>query len=117
VHGARHDAHAYAASGLAATLTDIHILADLGYVGVDGIDGIDGIDITPHQETRRHRPQHRPNRIQHPTIRDPRRRRTRRRPPQNLAHTQRRRRPLPTTNPQIQKHAPRHHRPNLLHYL
>ena len=38
VHGARHDAHAYAASGLAATLTDIHTLADLGYVGVDGID-------------------------------------------------------------------------------
>ncbi len=38
VHGARHDAHAYAASGLAETLTDIHTLADLGYVGVDGID-------------------------------------------------------------------------------
>jgi len=38
VHGARHDAHAYTASGLAATLTDIHTLADLGYVGVDGID-------------------------------------------------------------------------------
>jgi hypothetical protein len=37
VHGARHDAHAYAASGLAATLTDIHTLADFGYVGFDGI--------------------------------------------------------------------------------
>jgi hypothetical protein len=32
VHGARHDAHAYTASGLAATLTDIHTLADLGGV-------------------------------------------------------------------------------------
>jgi hypothetical protein len=38
VHGARHDAHAYAASGLAELLTDIHTIADLGYVGVDGID-------------------------------------------------------------------------------
>ncbi|MPZ00273.1 MAG: hypothetical protein GEU97_20265 [Actinophytocola sp.] len=37
VHGARHDAHAYAASGLAAALTDVHTVADLGYVGVDGI--------------------------------------------------------------------------------
>ncbi len=38
VHGARHDAHAYAASGLATMLADIHTVADLGYVGVDGID-------------------------------------------------------------------------------
>jgi hypothetical protein len=38
VHGARHDAHAYPASGLAEALTDIHTLADLGYLGVDGID-------------------------------------------------------------------------------
>jgi DDE superfamily endonuclease len=37
VHGARHDAHAYAASGMADLLTDIHTVADLGYVGVDGI--------------------------------------------------------------------------------
>lgn len=36
VHGARHDAHA--ASGLAEALTNIHTLADLGYLGVDGID-------------------------------------------------------------------------------
>lgn len=41
VHGSRHDAHAYAASGLAEALADIHTVADLGYVGVDGIDGID----------------------------------------------------------------------------
>jgi hypothetical protein len=38
VHGARHDAHAYAASGLADQLRDIHSVADSGYVGVEGID-------------------------------------------------------------------------------
>jgi hypothetical protein len=38
VHGARHDAHAYSASGLAQALADLHTLADLGYLGVDGID-------------------------------------------------------------------------------
>jgi hypothetical protein len=38
VHGARHDAHAYAASGLAASISNHHTLADLGYTGVDGID-------------------------------------------------------------------------------
>ena len=38
VHGARHDAHAFAASGLAALLADMSTAADLGYVGVQGID-------------------------------------------------------------------------------
>jgi hypothetical protein len=38
LHGARHDAHAYAASGLADALANIHTIADLGYVGVEGID-------------------------------------------------------------------------------
>jgi hypothetical protein len=38
VHGARHDAHAFAASGLTAVLTDMPTAADLGYVGVHGID-------------------------------------------------------------------------------
>jgi hypothetical protein len=38
VHGARHDAHAYGASGLAEALTTVHTVADLGYVGVEGID-------------------------------------------------------------------------------
>ncbi|WP_067480986.1 transposase family protein [Nocardia amamiensis] len=38
VPGARHDAFAFAASGLASTLTDLHTIADLGYLGVDGID-------------------------------------------------------------------------------
>jgi len=40
VHGARHDAHAYAASGLADVLADHPTLADLGYVGVEGIDTV-----------------------------------------------------------------------------
>jgi hypothetical protein len=38
VPGARHDAYAYAASGLRDVMDDIHIVADLGYVGVEGID-------------------------------------------------------------------------------
>jgi hypothetical protein len=38
VHGARHDAHAFAASGLAAALADMPTAADLGYVGVKGIE-------------------------------------------------------------------------------
>ncbi|MGH3568068.1 MAG: transposase family protein [Pseudonocardia sp.] len=37
VHGARHDAHAFAASGLAAQLGQTPTAADLGYVGVEGI--------------------------------------------------------------------------------
>jgi hypothetical protein len=54
VHGARHDAYAYAASGLAEVLTDYPTLADLGYVGVDGIDTVPykrfpGIDLTTGQ--------------------------------------------------------------------
>jgi hypothetical protein len=38
VHGARHDAHAFGASGLKDPLAGLHTAADLGYVGVDGID-------------------------------------------------------------------------------
>ena len=38
VHGARHDAHAFAASGLAALLANTSTAADLGYVGVEGIE-------------------------------------------------------------------------------
>jgi hypothetical protein len=36
--GARHDAHAFAASGLTAVLADMPAAADLGYVGVEGIE-------------------------------------------------------------------------------
>jgi len=38
VPGARHDAHAFAASGLAALIAGMDTAADLGYTGVDGID-------------------------------------------------------------------------------
>ena len=39
VHGARHDAHAYEASGLKSLLENVrNKAADLGYTGVDGID-------------------------------------------------------------------------------
>jgi hypothetical protein len=38
VHGARHHAYAFGASGLKDRLAGLHTAADLGYVGVDGID-------------------------------------------------------------------------------
>jgi DDE superfamily endonuclease len=38
VHGARHDAHAFEASGLKEIMTGIPAVGDLGYVGVEGID-------------------------------------------------------------------------------
>jgi hypothetical protein len=54
VHGARHDAYAFAASGLAEVLTDYPTVADLGYVGVEGIDTVPykrffGIDLNTGQ--------------------------------------------------------------------
>ena len=54
VHGARHDAHAFATSGLAEVLTDYPTVADLGYVGVEGIDTVPykrfpGIDLNTGQ--------------------------------------------------------------------
>jgi hypothetical protein len=54
VHGARHDAHAFGASGLKALLTDLSTVADLGYLGVAGIElvpvkRLSGIDLTTTQ--------------------------------------------------------------------
>src|SRR3954471_15784261 len=54
VHGARHDAHAFAASGLAVLLAETPTVADLGYVGVEGIDivpvkRLPGDDLTKNQ--------------------------------------------------------------------
>ena len=54
MHGARHDAYAFAASGLAEVLTDYPTVADLGYVGVEGIDTVPykrfpGIDLNTGQ--------------------------------------------------------------------
>ena len=40
VHGARHDAHAFDASGLKDILAGIHAAADLGYTGAEGIEVI-----------------------------------------------------------------------------
>ena len=65
VHGARHDAHAFAASGLADVLTDHPTLADLGYVGVEGIDTVPykrfpGIDLNTGQSRVQHRRSARP---------------------------------------------------------
>jgi len=37
VHGARHDAHAFEASGLKAQLAGLPAAADRGYLGVEGI--------------------------------------------------------------------------------
>ena len=37
VHGARHDAHAFEASGLKTLLAGLPAAADLGYTGVEGI--------------------------------------------------------------------------------
>jgi hypothetical protein len=37
VHGARHDAHAFQASGLKAVLAGLPTAADLGYLGMAGI--------------------------------------------------------------------------------
>jgi DDE superfamily endonuclease len=47
VHGARRDAHAFAASGLKDLLDGHPVLADLGYLGVDGIS------IVPYRKPRR----------------------------------------------------------------
>jgi hypothetical protein len=50
VPGARHDAHAWHASGLAATLNGMHVLADLGYLGTTALTGTRkpaGADLSP----------------------------------------------------------------------
>jgi len=39
VPGARHDAHAWQASGLAGTLDGLHVAADLGYIGTGVLTG------------------------------------------------------------------------------
>lgn len=53
VPGKRHDAYAYAASGLAGTLAGIDVLADLGYVGLGvrtGIKKPPGRDLTENEK-------------------------------------------------------------------
>ena len=111
VHGARHDAHAYAASGLADILADHPTLADLGYVGVDGIDTVPykrfpGTDLNTGQSA-----------VQHRAQQGPCRRRTRHRTPQDMAHAQRRRRSLPSATGKVPEHAQSSYRPILLRCL
>ena len=108
VHGARHDAYAFAASGLAEVLTDYPTVADLGYVGVEGIDTVPykrfpGIDLNTGQ-------------VEFNTVaeQDPRRRRTCHRAPQDMANAQRRRRPLPSSAGEVPQHDQSSHRTILL---
>ena len=68
VHGARHDAYAFAASGLAEVLTDY------AHGGRSGLRRCRGHRHRPVQATPRHRPRHQPGRVQHLAEQDPRRR-------------------------------------------
>ena len=108
VHGARHDAYAFAASGLAEVLTDYPTVADLGYVGVEGIDTVPykrfpGIDLNADQ-------------VEFNTVaeQDPGRRRTCHRAPQDMANAQRRRRSLPSSAGKVPQHDQSGHRTILL---
>ena len=107
VHGARHDAHAFAASGLAAQLATISTARP-------GLRRSRGHRDRPHQTSSRWRAGHQPSRVQHRVQQNPRRRRTRHRPPQDMAHAQRGRRPIPSTNRKVPKHAQSRHRTLLL---
>jgi DDE superfamily endonuclease/Helix-turn-helix of DDE superfamily endonuclease len=71
VPGARHDAHAWQASGLADLLANLDHLADLGYVGVGQI-------LTGHKKTTRRRADRQPKQV-NTDLGHPRRRRTRHR--------------------------------------
>jgi hypothetical protein len=55
VHGSRHDAHAWGASGLAEHLAGFDIIADLGYVGVasmtTGTRRQSGVELTDRERT------------------------------------------------------------------
>ena len=111
VRGARHDAHAFEASGLKDLIAGMDAAADLGYTGV---------------RRHRHRPVPHPARrqaarkpggIQHRPQHHPRRRRASRRAPEDLAHAQRGRRQVPAAARQIREHLDGHHRPILLQQL
>lgn len=55
VHGSRHDAHAWSASGLAEQLAGFDIIADLGYVGIatltTGVRRRPGVELTDRERT------------------------------------------------------------------
>ena len=111
VHGARHDAHAFAASGLKALLAGLPAAADLGYLGVEGIA------IVPYRTPPGGHLHADQAAFQQGAQRHPRGRRTRRRQRQDLAHAVRRRRPLPRPDQQIRRDARRGHRVVLLQQL
>ena len=79
VHGARHDAYAFAASGLAEAAHRLR------HGGRSGLYGRRGNRHRPVQALPRHRPQRRPGRVQHVAEQDPGRRRTCHRAPQDMA--------------------------------
>lgn len=110
VPGARHDAHAYAASGLKDLLAGRPAAADLGYLGVDGIT------IVPFRTPPGGRLHDTQAAFKGPQ-RHPGSRRTRRRQRQALADALRRRRPLPRPDQQIPRAAHSGHRAVLLQLL
>jgi hypothetical protein len=99
VHGARHDAHAFAASGLKALLAGLPAAADLG------LPGRGGHRHRAVPDSARRAPAAGPSRFQQGTQRHLRGRRARRSQPQDLAHAVGRRRPLPRPDHQIRRDA------------
>ena len=111
VHGARHDAHTYAASGLADVLADHPTLADLGYVGVDGIDTVSykrfpSTDLNTGQSEFNTSLSKARAAVEHAH-----------RAPRDMADAQRRRRSLPSTTGKVPEHAQGSYRPVLLRGL
>lgn len=95
VHGARHDAHAFAVSGLTAVLATMPAAADLGYVGVEGIEIVPfkrppGGDLNTTQAEFNTALSKIRAAVE-----------TRHRAPQDLANAQRGRRPVQSTNTKI----------------
>jgi hypothetical protein len=111
VHGARHDAHAFAASGLTAALADMPTAADLGYVGVEGIEIVPfkrppGGDLDTGQTEFNIALSKIRAAVEHAIAHL-----------KDLANAQRGRRPVPRTHTKISKHAQSRHRPLLLRGL
>jgi len=108
VPGARHDAHAYAASGLKNLLASPPTAGDLGYTGVDGIE------IVPYRTPPGGKLHESQATFNTALSKNPRRRRARNRSPEDLADTQRGRRPIPPASMQIRIHSQGRHRTVLL---
>ena len=111
VRGARHDAHAFEASGLKDLIAGMDAAADLGYTGVDGIA------IVPFRTPPGGKLHDSQVSIQQGPQRHPRRRRASRRAPEDMAHAQRGRRQVPAAARQIRERPDGHHRAILLQQL